>query len=404
MKMRKIKGCRIALVEKISIALLALTLCICAVLGFYDFLIPETVSCFSGEAYPSYLGATLEVADADSEAIISLSTGQYKLFGSIPIKEVTAASVKDMKVLVGGVPFGIKFFTKGVLVVGFDDENSNPAFAAGLRLHDIITQINEKNVNGINQINEIIENCNGHAVKITYLRGGKERSLTFTPKYSESDKKYTCGIWLKDSGAGIGTVTYVLEDGSFGGLGHGICDGDTGELIAMERGTVAGVSINGVVRGQSGAPGELKGYFNSTQSGVLLKNTERGVFGILREIPEAVKNKPVSIGLKGDLKEGKATVICTVGEGERCEYEIEISNINQSATGNKCFSIKVTDDRLLSITGGIVQGMSGSPIIQNGKLVGAVTHVLINDPTTGYGIFIENMLNAENTKVMPKAA
>ena len=380
------------LVGKISTALLVLAMCVCAVLGFYDFLIPETVSCFSGEAFPSYLGATLDGEHAEGDSIINVSTGQYKLFGSIPIKEVTVASVKDMKVLLGGMPFGIKFFTKGVLVVGFDDESSNPAFAAGLRLHDIITQINEKNVNGINQINEIIENCKGGAVKITYIRAGKENTISFTPRYSESDKKYSCGIWLKDSGAGIGTVTYVFEDGSFGGLGHGICDGDTGELIAMESGSVVGVTINGVVKGQRGEPGELKGYFNSTRSGALLKNTECGVFGVLGEVPVPIKTEPVGIGLKGDLKEGKATIVCTVENNVRAEYEIEISNINQSATGNKCFSIRVTDERLLSITGGIVQGMSGSPILQDGKLVGAVTHVLINDPSRGYGIFIENML------------
>ena len=391
------------LVGKISTALLVLAMCVCAVLGFYDFLIPETVSCFSGEAFPSYLGATLDGEHAEGDSIINVSTGQYKLFGSIPIKEVTVASVKDMKVLLGGMPFGIKFFTKGVLVVGFDDESSNPAFAAGLRLHDIITQINEKNVNGINQINEIIENCKGGAVKITYIRAGKENTISFTPRYSESDKKYSCGIWLKDSGAGIGTVTYVFEDGSFGGLGHGICDGDTGELIAMESGSVVGVTINGVVKGQRGEPGELKGYFNSTRSGALLKNTECGVFGVLGEVPVPIKTEPVGIGLKGDLKEGKATIVCTVENNVRAEYEIEISNINQSATGNKCFSIRVTDERLLSITGGIVQGMSGSPILQDGKLVGAVTHVLINDPSRGYGIFIENMLTTAQMS-MAKAA
>ena len=381
------------LVGKITTALLALALCACAVLGFYDFLIPETVSCFSEQAFPSYLGATLDGEHIDGEGIVSISTGQYKLFGAIPIKNVTVASVKDLKVYAGGMPFGIKLFTKGVLVVGFDDEGSNPAFAAGLRLHDIITQINGKTVNGTNQIHEIIENCKGHAIKMTYIRAGKEHELSFSPKYSESEKKYVCGIWLKDSGAGIGTVTFIAEDGSFGGLGHGVCDGDTGELISMDSGSVVGVTINGVVKGQRGTPGELKGYFNSTRSGALLKNTECGVFGVLGEIPVPRKSEPMSIGLKGELREGKATLICTLDDNERREYEIEISDINQNATGNKCFSIKVTDPELLAATGGIVQGMSGSPIIQNGKLVGAVTHVLINDPTRGYGIFIENMLN-----------
>ena len=395
MKMRKIKGCRLTLGGKISTALLALVLCVCAVLGFYDFLIPETVSCFSEEAYPSYLGATLENEElAEDGGIINLGTGQYKLFGAIPVKEVTVASIKDMKLYPGGIPFGIKFFTKGVLVVGFDDEKTNPAFAAGLRLHDIITQIDGKDISGTNKINEIIENCNGRSVCITFLRAGKENKITFTPKYSESEKKYTCGIWLKDSGAGIGTVTFVFPDsGVFGGLGHGICDGETGELISMQSGNVVGVTINGVVKGQCGTPGELKGYFNSSKSGVLLQNTDCGVFGVLGEIPVPIKSEPMSIGLKNELKEGKATILCTLDDNVRQEYEIEISEINRNATGNKCFTVKITDKELLESSGGIVQGMSGSPIIQNGKIVGAVTHVLINDPTRGYGIFIENMLN-----------
>lgn len=395
MIMRKIKGSRFTLGGKISIALLALALTVCAVLGLYDFLIPETVSCFSEQAFPSYLGATLENEGVDGKGeLVSVGVGQYKLFGAIPVKEVTTASIKDMKVYAGGVPFGIKFFTKGVLVVGFDEENTNPAFAAGLRLHDIITQIDGKDISGTNNFNEKIENCNGRPICITFLRAGKENKITFAPKYSESDKKYTCGIWLKDSGAGIGTVTFIFPDsGVFGGLGHGICDSETGELISMESGNVVGVTINGVVKGQSGAPGELKGYFNSSNSGALLKNSECGVFGVLGKVPVPIKTEPLSIGLKNELKEGKATILCTLDDNVRREYEIEISDINQNAKGNKCFTVKITDKELLEASGGIVQGMSGSPIIQNGKLVGAVTHVLINDPTKGYGIFIENMLN-----------
>ena len=187
-------------------------------------------------------------------------------------------------------------------------------------------------------------------------------------------------------------MTYVLPDGNFGGLGHGICDSETGELTPIFNGSVLGVTLNGIVKGQRGAPGELKGYFNSSKVGALYKNTENGVFGALASVPDVISGKTYSIGLKNDLKEGAATVICTLDDNVRREYSIEISNINRSATGNKCFTVKITDEKLLAATGGIVQGMSGSPIIQNGKLVGAITHVLINDPTTGYGIFIENML------------
>ena len=184
-----------------------------------------------------------------------------------------------------------------------------------------------------------------------------------------------------------------MADGSFGGLGHGICDGETGELTPINGGSVLDVCINGIVRGNRGAPGELKGYFNSSKVGSIAKNTECGVFGALASIPEKISDKTYSIGLKGDLNEGAATILCTLDDNVRREYTVEISNINRNATGNKCFTLKVTDPDLIGKTGGIVQGMSGSPIIQNGKLVGAITHVMINDPTVGYGIFIENMIS-----------
>ena len=362
-----------------------------ALLTLYGAVIPETVACFSDEDIPSYLGATYdEECVTDSVSGINLTRGQYKLFGTIPVKSVTVAKLEDTKVYAGGVPFGIKFLTKGVSIVGFEDENTNPAYRAGLRLYDTIIKVNGKEISGISDLSSAAEG--GKELEITYIRAGKEGKIKFSPKYSESEKKYTLGLWLKDSGAGIGTLTYVFEDGNFGGLGHGICDGDTGELTPIFNGSVLGVTINGIVKGKRGDPGELKGYFNSSKIGAIYKNTENGVFGALAQIPDAVKSKTYSLGLKDEIKEGKATVICTLDDNVRREYSIEICNINRNATGNKCFTVKITDEKLLNSTGGIVQGMSGSPIIQNGKLVGAITHVLINDPTTGYGIFIENML------------
>lgn len=370
---------------------LALVVLIATIFTFYCAVIPETVACFEGEGVPSYLGAVFEQGDYSAgSSVINLTSGQYKLFGTIPVKSVTVAKLEDTKVYVGGVPFGIKFLTKGISVVGFEDESTNPAYKAGLRLYDTIIRVNGKDISGVAELSQAVEG--GSTLELTYLRAGKEYTIKFSPKYSETEKKYTLGLWLKDSGAGIGTLTYILPDGSFGGLGHGICDGETGELVPIFNGSVLGVTVNGIVKGQRGAPGELKGYFNSSKVGALYKNTENGVFGVLAQIPQAVSGKTYSIGLKDELKEGRATVICTLDDNTRQEYYIEISNINRSATGNKCFTVKIVDEKLLSATGGIVQGMSGSPIIQNGKLVGAITHVLINDPTTGYGIFIENML------------
>ena len=388
---------------KIGLLLLALSLLVGVVFGVYALAIPDTVTCFVGDDVPSYLGATFEMTDAGEDgSVMSISRGQYKLFGTIPVRSVTVQRLEDVKVYVGGVPFGIKFLTKGVSVIGFENESTNPAYRAGLRLYDTIIKVNGKEFSGTAEFCRLVEG--GSEIELTYLRAGKEGKLKFKPRYDEADKKYKLDLWLKDSGAGIGTLTYVLEDGSFGGLGHGICSGETSELIPMVNGSVLGVTVNGIVKGQRGTPGEIKGYFNSSKVGSIYKNTENGIFGTMAEVPEVIRGKMYSIGLKNDVKEGEATILCTLSDNVRKEYKIQISNINRNAEGNKCFTVKITDERLINATGGIVQGMSGSPIIQNGKLIGAVTHVLINDPTTGYGIFIENMLSQTNVLAEKNAA
>ena len=306
---------------------------------------------------------------------------------------------KDIKLYVGGMPFGVKFLTAGVLVVGFNEKitsgGKNPARAAGLRVNDVILSVNGKEILGAAELNDAIENCGGKALRIRFSREGREYECNLTPSYYEAEKRYTAGIYARDSGAGIGTVTFISpESRAFGGLGHGICDGDTGSLIPMQRGSVVGVKINGIVKGLSGTPGEVKGYFNSGKTGTLLSNTDCGVYGVFAELPKEIHGAPVSIGTRDEIKEGRAYVYTMLDSKKVERYEIKISEIQRDATGNKCFSVKVVDKNLIAKTGGIVQGMSGSPIIQNGKLVGAVTHVLINDPTSGYGIFIENMLGA----------
>ena len=402
MKNIKAEGSSAKYFARFICSALGLIMLIATVFAFYSAVIPETLTCFSSDSVPSYLGAIFnEETSFDSSSTVNLAHGQYKLFGVVPIKSVTVAKLNETKVYVGGIPFGLKFFTKGVSIVGFENESSNPAYKAGLRLYDTIIKVNGREISGIADLTHAVDD--GKELEITYIRANKERTVKFTPKYSESEKKYTLGLWLKDSGAGIGTLTYVLEDGSFGGLGHGICDSETGDLTPIVNGSVLGVTVNGIVKGQRGTPGELKGYFNSSKIGAFYQNTENGIFGALANIPEVISNKTYSIGLKNELKEGAASIICTLDDNVRREYTVEISNINRNATGNKCFTVKITDEKLLYATGGIVQGMSGSPIIQNGKLVGAITHVLINDPSTGYGIFIENMLR-QNVKEERTAA
>jgi len=315
--------------------------------------------------------------------------------------------LKSIKLYPGGIPFGVKFMTEGILIVGFSDtaKKDNPSTRAGLKINDRILSIEGKSLSSAAELSDIVKNSNGRTLTLVYSRNGSKRTTALTPIYSKIEKCYTTGAYVKDNGAGIGTVTYIVPNSlSFGGLGHGICEGDNGSLVPIQRGSVVDVSISGAVKGQKGIPGEVKGYFNSGKTGSLLKNTHCGVFGVFASLPKGLPTEPLSIGLKEELKEGRAYIYSTLNGTTPQKYEIEISSIDRSACEGKCFTVKVTDPKLLAKTGGIVQGMSGSPIIQNGKLVGAVTHVMINDPTTGYGIFIENMLNASQTNAMPKAA
>ena len=319
------------------------------------------------------------------------------------------------EVYVGGMPFGVKFYTEGILVVGFCDvdvtmsgggcRNINPARNAGLKLRDVIIGVNGEAPICAASLTKAVEASGGKPITLTVKRydtrsedrkadspRATELTVTVTPAYSASENRYKTGLWVRDSGAGIGTVTFILPDSNaFAGLGHGICDGDTGDLIPMHKGQVTDVTVSGVDKGKPGAPGAIKGYFAPGKTGSLLGNTECGVYGIFATLPPSATEK-LPVGRRQDVTEGNATILCTLDNGKVGRYKVKITSVDYAATGSKCFTISVTDPALIEKTGGIVQGMSGSPIIQNGKLVGAVTHVLINDPTSGYGIFIDNMM------------
>ncbi len=303
------------------------------------------------------------------------------------------------EVLVGGMPFGVKFYTEGVLVVGFcdvtrtDGKTCNPARDAGLHPRDVITHLGGKPLTGAAELTAAVENSDGRSLTLTVRRpdGGGTATVQVTPALSGAESRYKTGIWIRDSGAGIGTVTFIVPGTqAFAGLGHGICDGDTGDLIPMQRGQVTDVTVSGIDRGVPGEPGAIKGYFNPGKTGTLVGNTACGVFGILSALPG--ERTLVPVASRDALREGAATLRCTLDDGKIGEYAVRISAIDKTATGSKCFTVTVTDPVLLEKTGGIVQGMSGSPLLQDGRLVGAVTHVLIHDPTTGYGIFADNML------------
>ncbi len=305
----------------------------------------------------------------------------------------------------GGMPFGIRMQTEGVMVVGLTEVASGgkscfPARDAGVRQKDILLSVNGKAVTSAEEATALIAASGGKAVTLTVSRGSEKKELTVTPKKSDKDGQFRCGMWLRDSASGIGTVTFIDPDsGLFGGLGHGVCDGNTGALVPLSRGSVLSVKLSGAVRGECGKPGELRGSFTGTRLGALIVNSECGVFGLFSEMPKDCR-APMPVAPAAEVREGEATVLCTLDEGGTHEYRVEISRIDHSARPTKSFTVRVTDPALLEKTGGIVQGMSGSPIIQNGKLIGAVTHVLVDDPTTGYGIFIENML----TRMQMRAA
>lgn len=297
---------------------------------------------------------------------------------------------------VGGFPFGVRYLTQGVLVVGFSEvecggRKENPAKKAGIRPGDTILSVNGQEINDAQALSGLFAGCGGESCLVRFRREEEEREVSLLPLRSDRDGQYRAGLSVRDTGAGIGTVTFFSEDGTFGGLGHGICDGESGALVPMRRGSVLGVTLCGVKKGLPGAPGELKGHFSAGKTGVLRKNTQVGVFGRFAERPLSPAGK-VPVAHRSELHEGDATLWCTLADNCPREYRVKISQINAEARGNKCFCVTVTDPELIERTGGIVQGMSGSPILQDGRLVGAVTHVLIADATTGYGIFIENMI------------
>ncbi len=324
-------------------------------------------------------------------------TLQAKLFGAIPVGTASADVLPGLSLIPCGDVFGVKFFTRGVMVLGSTDIDTasgyvNPASLADLRTNDIITHVNGSPVNTVEELAETVEKSKGAILYVQYTRDGAEYGCELTPVLCKTDGRYKTGIWVRDSTAGIGTLTfYDPASGHFAGLGHGICDVDTGELMPLRQGTVVKVTVTDIEKGQTGLPGELKGSFDTRAVGSLSGNTAFGVYGTLSEAPSLI-SEPLPVADKKEVREGDAEILCNPdGSGVR-RFAVRLSAIDRNSTGTKCFSVEVTDQALLALTGGIVQGMSGSPVIQNGKLVGAVTHVLIDDPRKGYGIFVQNML------------
>ena len=328
------------------------------------------------------------------------------LIGQIfPGEDSTAAApVVAEKVLVpGGQSVGVKMDVRGVLVVGLeeiegeDGTKVNPGLLSGLQIGDIIMTVNGTEVYRADEVQELINEAKG-TVRLRIKRNEETLSVDIDPVKSKKDGVYRLGIWVKDKTAGIGTLTYYdPADSSFGALGHGIADPETGAVLSVETGQLLQSQVQEVREGKSGEPGEIKGIFYHSDDplGSLVKNSSYGVFGTAyHPIENPIYTQPVAVGTKEQAELGKAYILSTLSNNEIKRFEIEIEKIEKQDTpSDKSMVIRVTDRELLEETGGIVQGMSGSPLIQNDRIIGAVTHVFVNDPQRGYGIFIEWMLN-----------
>lgn len=317
---------------------------------------------------------------------------------SLILMTYTAASINAAQnrrtLVLGGVPFGMKLFSDGVIVVNVDDSFSSPALEAGIKTNDIIKKADGETVTTNEQLKNIIEASQGEDIELSVFRGKSPISVTLTPTAS-SQGGYTAGMWVKDSTAGIGTVTYFDEQSmSFGALGHGICDTETGLLIPLSKGEIMSATVTGLNKAQKGFAGGLVGYMGDEPIGEITVNNDFGIYGRYhRQMP----GKKIEAAFDEEITTGDATILSTVDEEGVAEYSVTIESLSLSDVSGQNMIIRVTDKTLLDKTGGIIQGMSGSPIVQNGRIIGAVTHVFVNSPQRGYGISIGNMLKNFDT-------
>lgn len=325
---------------------------------------------------------------------------ELKLFGWIPFKQVDIQVIRDKTLTPVGIPIGIYLKTDGVLIIGtgefvaLDGNSVSPAHYL-LKKGDYIRKVDGKEVEGKKEFIRTIEESGGKTVVLTVCRDEELFDVSVQPVQNQSGK-YKLGIWVRDNAQGVGTMTFVDSEGNFGALGHGINDVDTSTVMALQSGTLYRTEIIAIKKGVKGAPGEMTGlieYSDRNILGIVTQNTSKGIFGTCNDkLLSQIETEAIPIGLKQDVEVGPAQILCTV-DGKPRYYDIQIKELYLDHINvNKGIVLQVTDPELIAITGGIVQGMSGSPIVQNGRIIGAVTHVFVSDPTKGYGIFVETML------------
>ncbi|MDR0987245.1 MAG: SpoIVB peptidase [Ruminococcus sp.] len=376
----------------INVFILALAGLIC----YYSLSLPDSYFVTRDAAVgplPEYISFKARGGSSPVMAGESISGGELILFGLFPVKTVTVFDIGAPMLIPSGAPFGIKMLSDGAVVTdvnGFESESGfvSPAKDAGIRAGDIITKIDGERVLSNSDI--LTKTREGKPVKVSFTRKDQEKSEVVVPALSKGGG-YKIGLWVKDSSAGIGTLTFYNPAAkSFAGLGHPVCDAATGSVMPLYSGEAVKVEVNGIVRGRIGYPGELTGeFFAADEIGKLLVNDISGVYGEANQ--SIIGSEAIPLGTRGQIEEGAAYILTTIDGDTPQSFSVDIKKISDKTGVGKDMVITVTDERLLTLTGGIVQGMSGSPIIQGGKLVGAITHVFVNNPEKGYAIFADTM-------------
>ena len=366
--------------------------------------LPDEVTLLSEEKYSvkTLYGTKITATSKTGASSLEKIDVDVSLFGKFDVKTISVNVLEDIEVVPIGKIIGLKLYTNGVLIVGMSEiENINnemerPFENVDIKEGDTIIKVNEIEIDSIESLKEEVNNSNGNTINLTLVRDGSVLTSNIIPTKTEEDE-YKLGLWVRDAATGVGTITYYEpETKQFAALGHGITDSDTDKLIDIESGELVTSNIVSIKKGESGNPGEIKGsILNGLTIGEVNKNSVFGIYGELTNLSSLNidSSKTMKVALRNEIKTGKASIICNINGKETKEYSINIDKIYlDNDSSNKSFIIRVTDEELIEKTGGIIRGLSGAPIIQNGKFVGAVTNVLVQDPKIGYGVFADLMI------------
>ena len=343
-----------------------------------------------------------EVQETWQDKNLETTKMDVMLFGNMKVKEIAVTTYPRIKVIPTGNLIGLKLYTNGALVIGttevknIENKIEKPYESINIKEGDTILEVDHQEIDSTQTLQKIVNESNGRDIEIKYARAGETYTANIKPANTAKDE-YKLGLWIRDSASGVGTMAfYEPESKKFAALGHGISDGDTGELLDIQTGELVNSKIVSVSKGRKGIPGEIKGSIAKQATiGTVMQNTNFGIFGSLNEniITNNKYSAGLEIALRDEIELGEATILSTVNNNDTQEYKVEIISIDsENNSNNKSMQIKITDEKLLNNTGGIICGMSGSPIIQNNKIVGALTNVLVSDPQIGYGVFADIMI------------